>query len=102
MTPSAAPPEAARVGRTRARKERRRALQKIERARRSATLLLVFSAAGLALLLSCSFGIVGFWCVPQPFQLIATIVLSSVAGLALGGTIRTYRDRRTIERDDAR
>ena len=82
------------------RKQRRRALRQVERTRRSALTLLVLSGAALAVFLSCSFGVPGFWCVAEPFSLIVIIVLSALAGLALGGTIRTYRERRALERDD--
>ncbi len=81
------------------RKRRRKTLRQIERTQRSARTLLVASAVGLALMLSCAFGVDAFWCVPQPFQFIGTIVLSSLAGLALGGTIRAYRERRALDRD---
>ncbi len=95
MTRSAEPP----VGRTARRKRRRRTVRQIERTRRSARTLLVVSAAAIALLLSCAFGVDGWWCVPQPFQFIGTIVLSVLAGLSLGGTIRAERERRALGRD---
>lgn len=64
--------------------------------------LLFLSGAGLLLLLSCSFGVEALWCVPQPFQLILSIVVSGVAGLSLGGLIRIRRERRALERDGER
>ena len=81
------------------RKQRRKTLRQIDRTERSARLVLIGSAIGIVSFLSCGFGVDAFWCVPQPVQLIATIVLSSLAGLSLGGTIRAHRERRALERD---
>ncbi len=87
------------AGRTQRRKRRRRTLRQIARTERSARTLLIGAGIGLGLVLSCSFGVEAFWCVPQPLQFVATIVLSGLAGVALGGTIRANRERRALERD---
>lgn len=63
-------------------------------------MLLLFAGVLLALSMTCGFGVEAVWCVPQPFLFIVTIGLSAVVGLALGGTIRTQRERRALERDD--
>lgn len=103
MTRSATEPRrSARAERHEQRKRRRDLGRRLERSRRSALTLLVLSGAGLLLLLSCSFGAAALWCLPEPFALVLSIGVSSIAGLALGGLIRIRRERRALERDDGR
>ncbi len=62
--------------------------------------MLAASGIGLALFLSCSFGLEAFWCLPAPLSFVAMMGASVLAGLGFGVTIRADRERRALERDD--
>lgn len=84
------------------RKERRRkekAGRELRRAYRSNIALVVVATIVMLAFLLCTFGYAAPWCLGQPWLFIVTIGASSVAGLALGGTIRSIRELRSLRRD---